>query len=254
MKRKNDYAKQYSKINNWQYIRGKKLLELIEHKKNETILDIGCGTGELAYELARQALPFDGKLISIDPDSERLKRANNNQPKSINNITYFNDNAEKLTNIKESSIDIIYSNYVIHWVKNKENMLSEFYRCLQQNGYCILEFIESLPQFEKEITLLTGIFAKDLINKFYCINKKDWITLLRLFGFKVDYVNLPILEYNFDSIEHFLDWWEGTTNGMFSRLNIPIASMKLLRETYPDKINFQGTSIQLIISKSEKTT
>ena len=249
MKEQNNYAKQYAEVNNWQYIRGKNLLVLIKHHDNETILDIGCGTGELTFKLAKDALPFNGKVIATDPDSERLKIAINNQPKNIDNITYSSDSAENLTNIESNSIDIIYSNYVIHWVKNKKKMLSELYRCMVPDGYCIFEFIESLPLFLKEITLLTGTSGENLISKFYCPNKKGWIELFALFDFKVDYIDLPILEYNFDSLEHFLDWWEGTTNGAFLRTNIPKASMKLLHETYADKINFQGTSMQTIIRK-----
>ena len=249
MKRQINRAKQYSQVNNLQYIRGEKLFELIRHHDNETILDVGCGTGELTYKLASLALPFNGKVFAVDPDSERIKLAEDNQPKNIGNITYFNDNAEKLTNIKSNSIDILYSTYVIHWVKSKENMLSEFYRCLRPNGYCVLQFMESMPLFEKEITLLTEISGKNLINKYYCFNKEEWVELFSRFGFKVDYIHLPILEYNFDSLEHFFNWWEGTTNGDFLRTNISKAAMKRLLETYLNKINYQGTTIQAIIRK-----
>jgi ubiquinone/menaquinone biosynthesis C-methylase UbiE len=251
MNKKNDYAKQYHQINNWQYIRGEKLLGLIKHKKNETILDIGCGTGELSYKLANNAAQFNGNLLVTDTDSDRLSIALNNQPKNINNITYLSDSAEKLTNVKSNSVDIIYSNYVIHWIKNKNNMLSEFYRCLRPDGYCIFEFIESLPQFEREITLLTGISGENLVNNFHCINKEAWVELFTLFGFKIDYIDLPVLEYNFDSLDHFFDWWEGTTHGSFLRKDISSTSMKELRKNYNSKIVFEGTSLLFIVRKIE---
>ena len=250
MKKQNNYAEKYSKVNNWQYSRGEILLDLIEHKNNETVLDLGCGTGELTFKLASQIFPFKGKLIALDPDSDRLKLAKNNQPNTISNITYINGFAEKLEKIKSNSIDIVFSNYVIHWIKNKKNMLSELYRCLVPNGSCIFEFIASPPLFLENITLLKGEEGKHLLDRIYnSLKKNEWVELLTLSKFKIEHMDFPIIDYNFDSLSHFFDWWEGTTHGAFLRTDIPNNLMKELHKTYKNKIVFKGTSLQLVIRK-----
>ena len=43
-------------------------------KAGETILDLGCGTGELSAYLA-ELVGSQGKVIGVDPDKERIQLA-----------------------------------------------------------------------------------------------------------------------------------------------------------------------------------
>lgn len=58
------------------------LLDLAKPQNGETVLDLGCGTGQLTSELAYSVGPT-GKVIAIDPDVERLKVAQASIPPEI---------------------------------------------------------------------------------------------------------------------------------------------------------------------------
>lgn len=58
-------ATQYSKVSTWQYHRGRLLIELANPKNGEIVLELGCGTGQLTYEIANRVMP-SGKVIAID--------------------------------------------------------------------------------------------------------------------------------------------------------------------------------------------
>ena len=58
-------ALKYSQESSWQFKRGMELLEQSGIKKGDTVLDIGCGTGELTLEIAKRVGPT-GKVIAID--------------------------------------------------------------------------------------------------------------------------------------------------------------------------------------------
>ena len=62
-------------------------------------------------------------------------------------------------------------------------------------------------------------------------------------------MNSPAPEYNFDILEDFFDWLEGTTHGAFLRTNIPKVEMERLHKTYPGKVRFYGLSIQAVARK-----
>ena len=53
---------------------GLKLFDVLSPWPNDSVLDIGCGTGRLSMILSDK-LRDGGKVIGIDPDSERIKIA-----------------------------------------------------------------------------------------------------------------------------------------------------------------------------------
>ncbi len=174
MNKEVDYAERYAEKSDWQYLRGKLLLELAKPQEGETVLDLGCGTGQLTFELANRVAPT-GKVIAIDPDIERLKVAKTSKGSDINNVTFFEAKAEKLSEIDNQSIDLIYSNYVIHWIPDKNSMMKEAIRCLRPNGRFVIELVGELMPFLKYVTSLIGETGQKLIDKFYCFTQDEWI-------------------------------------------------------------------------------
>ena len=56
---------------------GKMFIETeVQPQAGDTILDLGCGTGELSAYLA-QLVGNSGKVVGVDPDKERLQLAKN---------------------------------------------------------------------------------------------------------------------------------------------------------------------------------
>ncbi|MGQ3889780.1 methyltransferase domain-containing protein [Legionella sp. CNM-1927-20] len=77
-----DVAILYQKYNDFQTEKGFDLINQLQIKAGKQILDIGCGTGELTYVLARK-VSSAGKIFAIEPDVDRLKLAINHQISTI---------------------------------------------------------------------------------------------------------------------------------------------------------------------------
>ncbi len=242
-------ANQYANVSTWQYHRGKRLIELANPQKGETVLDLGCGTGQLTYELAHRVMP-SGKVIAIDPDGERLKVAKANLPTHLTNITFIESKAEQLSRIEDESINLIYSNYVIHWIPDKTLMLAEMARYLDLKGRCVIDMVGELMPFLREVSLLAGKSGKKLVDKFYCHTREEWQTLFTQYGFQVKYAALPKLDFTFENLNHFFDWWEGTSHGLFLKNNLSEVTIDKLQQRFPDRVYFTGHAYQAIAKKS----
>ncbi|KAK2566705.1 Ubiquinone/menaquinone biosynthesis C-methyltransferase UbiE [Acropora cervicornis] len=66
-------------------------------QSGDAILDLGCGTGELAAYLARLVGP-QGNVVGVDPDKERLKLARLSH-RGVKNLSFFDGNASRISEI-----------------------------------------------------------------------------------------------------------------------------------------------------------
>lgn len=54
-----------------QFVAGLALIKFAKFRENEHVFDLGCGTGELTYEIAK-LIQAKGIVVAIDPDRERI--------------------------------------------------------------------------------------------------------------------------------------------------------------------------------------
>lgn len=109
---------------------GKGALEMLAPNKGERILDIGCGTGDLANKLSL----LDVDVVGVDRSASMIENAKKKYPsvdfkvKDILDLGY------------ENEFDAVFSNAVLHWVKSPEQALKEIYKSLYIDGRFIAEF------------------------------------------------------------------------------------------------------------------
>src|SRR5699024_2868793 len=105
---------------------GNTLIDLLPSIPNQKILDIGCGTGDLAYQLTEQ-----GHLVTgMDASAEMVKTARKKYPK-INFIQ-----AEAANFSLEESFDTVISNATLHWIPKTAhpNVLKMVSKHLKKGG------------------------------------------------------------------------------------------------------------------------
>lgn len=83
-----------------------------------TVLDVGCGTGRLAFQLSSHCKSVTG----IDLSSKNILVANKNlQKKNLNNIEFIHGSAKDLISRKDN-FDYAVITYVIHEVDENERV------------------------------------------------------------------------------------------------------------------------------------
>ncbi len=115
----------------------KRFVEIIDCKKNETIIDVGSGSGDIAFEISKTKIPVSLHLLDLNKEmlNEGRKRL-----KNYKNIKFIIGNGE---NLKFSSN--YFDKYVIAFcLRNITDFvlsIKEAYRVLKPGGkYCCLEF------------------------------------------------------------------------------------------------------------------
>ena len=101
---------------------GKRFLEDARPCPGDSILDLGCGTGELSAYLA-QLVRQEGKVVAVDPDVDRIQVAQKSHI-SVKNLVFLEGSASNFPRMGTETYDIIFCNYVLHWIQEKKKSFS----------------------------------------------------------------------------------------------------------------------------------
>jgi len=131
-------------------------LEMIIHAAGErikgNILENGCGVGMYVEHIT----PFDGTVIGLDYDFERVAEARTNSPHILNAAGEF-------LPLPSATFDLILSHEVIEHVQNDRSAIQEMVRVLKLSGRAIIFCPNRGYPFETH-----GIYWQD---KYYFGNK-----------------------------------------------------------------------------------
>ncbi len=112
--------------------RAKYIIESINPKKGEKILDLGCGTGYYLFLLSN--LPVELKLFGIDNDKKALDEAKTSLNKKINFIL---SDSHKLP-FENNSFDKVIASEVLEHVDDDQRVIKEVYRILKPDGVFVI--------------------------------------------------------------------------------------------------------------------
>ncbi|MCP4327226.1 MAG: class I SAM-dependent methyltransferase [Alphaproteobacteria bacterium] len=243
-----NFAKKYDEVSDWQFQRGVALLGIAAPVSGETVLDLGCGTGQLSYELARRVGP-GGRVIAVDPDRGRLAEARSNKSPDLANITFVEAWAEDLSEIGDGTIDLIFSNYAFHWVPDKVAMIAEWRRCLRRGGRCAAESVGVPVPFLEEVVRAIGSPGRTHLKKVSYPGEAEWRAMFERHDLAVGAIEWPYLAFAFADLASFFDWLEGTTGGDFTRDRLPNDIDAGLRLRFPGDVRFAGTALRVIVRR-----
>ena len=99
----------------------KLLLDTIGDYTDKSILDLGCGIGCFAFELAEKAK----KVVGIDISDKVIEYAKNNYSKD--NIEYIVQDIIKLSSLDET-FDIIFSDMVFNYIEDYDKLTVTRYK------------------------------------------------------------------------------------------------------------------------------
>ena len=121
-------GKRYEKSSKHQREWGSKLIEELNLKGDETILDLGCGNGLTTKELARK-VP-NGKVVGIDNSISMIETAKSHKTENME-LTLLNIDEMNFDN----EFDVVFSNATLHWVLDHKKLQKNIYSALKPNGF-----------------------------------------------------------------------------------------------------------------------
>jgi len=121
----------------WQELR-RKTVTLADIQPGEHVLDVGCGTGTLALEVARRA-GRAGRVTGIDPSSEQIARARSKAARHNVPIDFQIGVIEHLA-FPDQTFDVVLSTLMMHHVPAslKRQGLAEIARVLKPGGRLVI--------------------------------------------------------------------------------------------------------------------
>jgi trans-aconitate methyltransferase len=120
----------YQSSHSFVWERGRGVVELLAPQAGERILDIGCGTGQLTAAIASAG----AKVVGIDSSPDMIAQARANFPE-----LHF-EQADVRAIAYREEFDAVFSNAVLHWVKEADDAAAAMSRALKPGGRLVVEF------------------------------------------------------------------------------------------------------------------
>jgi trans-aconitate methyltransferase len=171
-------AQSYQTRHSYVFKHGEGLVELLDPKSGERILDLGCGSGQLTAKIADAGAHVIG--LDLSPDMIAQARANFPQLKfAIGDATAFE---------LDEPVDAVFSNAVLHWVKDAEAAIACVGRALKPGGRFVLE----MGGKGNTRTLLAAVkeVAGERASPWFYPSVGEYSVLLERQGFEVRFATL----------------------------------------------------------------
>ena len=226
-----------------QYEDGITLIDLLSPTKKSKVLDLGCGTGYLSKVLGERVGP-GGEVVGVDPDKARIKVAKEKYASS--NVVFSVGSTD---GFPEAQYDFVFSNYVLHWVNDKESAFKKVYDNLKPGGR--FGFLASL-YFPPLLSHLCDLAGAENFNeeKFFFSTVEGYEELSLKCGFSIESKAESEIVYDFPNFDSLLDWWHGTTHGVFKPALIDSDTMQRFKMLYGDNpIKVPGCNAVFLVAK-----
>lgn len=188
---------------------GLPVVELLNPKEGERILDLGCGDGALTLEIEKIGATIYGVDSSASMIETAVKRGLTAEVVSGDSLTFKNE------------FDAVFSNAALHWMTNSDAVISGVHKSLKTGGRFVGEFggrgnIDSLTNAMTEVFKEHPEFG-EFQNPWYFPSVEEYENKLRNNGFNVLYIELIPRPTPLNS--GVKEWLNIFSNGIIGNLN-----------------------------------
>ena len=210
-----DVAKSYQQVSLFQREHGKMLIDDIEIHRGH-ILDLGCGTGELSAYLS-ELVGQDGRVVAVDPDSYRVEVARESH-REVKNLTFQEGSSASFPGMGSETYDIVFSNFVFHWIKDKEEAFKNMFRSLKPAGKIVLTYGDRLPSIVHKIyrELQNSESMERMLSKRWYERRANMEEMCSAAGFEIiKSVDVKMEDLEFENVESLCSFILATNQGRF---------------------------------------
>jgi trans-aconitate methyltransferase len=164
---------------------GQDLLKVLDPKPDERIVDVGCGTGQLTADIAGSG----AQVVGVDYSPDMIATARKNYP----NLRFEVAEASRLPFADE--FDAVFSNAVLHWVRDHLGATASIARALKPGGRFVFEMggrgnIQQIWSAMVEALRAMGIQQPERLSPWYYASVGEYATLLESQGLEVRFATL----------------------------------------------------------------
>ncbi|WP_316735969.1 class I SAM-dependent methyltransferase [Pedobacter aquatilis] len=173
------YDKQHHFVSDY----GADVLQWLAPKINEQILDVGCGTGQLAAQIAESG----AIILGTDASADMVANAKTAYP----NLNFEVVDGTKLP--YKENFDAIFSNATFHWIEDQNNLVEGLFGSLKTGGRLVAEFggkgnVKSITDAIKSAAEQLGLADKVITDFWYFPSISTYANLLESKGFEVEQI------------------------------------------------------------------
>lgn len=163
---------------------GQSVLAILDVKPGERILDLGCGTGDLAKQIHEQG----ADVIGIDASPDMIAKAKVKYPgldfRVANGADFHFD----------QPFDAVFTNAVLHWIHNADGVINSVYNVLNQGGRFTGEFggkgnNQLMMTAASAVLNKYGYFKGDITVPWYFPSTAEYASRLEAGGFRVTFAS-----------------------------------------------------------------
>jgi len=125
-------AETYDAVSDPQFEWGMEVLERLELRGDEVVLDAGCGSGRVSAELLKK-IP-DGKLIAVDGSEAMIAKA---RERLGEGASYLVADLSELE--IEQPVDLIFSTATFHWIVDHDRLFRRLRAALRPGGRLVAQ-------------------------------------------------------------------------------------------------------------------
>jgi trans-aconitate methyltransferase len=194
-------AARYQARHSYVFAYGESLIDMLKPQAGERILDLGCGSGQLTAKIAESG----AQVMGIDQSPEMVAEARRNFP-----LLKF-DVADAANFKLDTKVDAVFSNAVLHWVKDADGVAESVAGALRSGGRFVVE-MGGKGNTQAVIDAIRDI-AGPVGTPWYFPSVGEYTSLLERDGFEIAVATLfdrPTRVEGEDGLEEWLSMFAGS--------------------------------------------
>ena len=184
------------------------LAAMIHKVPSPQVIDLGCGDGRLAAELAR--VLGASSLLGVDSSPAMITSAQNHRSAGVDFVA-----SDIETWSPRGGYDIVFSNAAIHWVRDHEAVLTACRAALDRGGQLAIQVPANADHRAHE---LAGIVASEFLPApppdavaVNVLSPERYAELLHELGFVEQRVRLEVYAQELSTTSAVVEWVKGSS-------------------------------------------